>query len=350
MPQQHSTKKDQFLAKRKVAQEQAEKINADLAKEVKKDQQDQIEQAGALLEVVNESARHVRNFYITFLLVALYILLIVWSTTDEMLLRISPITLPILKLQVPIKGFYAIVPPLFLLLHFNLLLQLYLLAKKLSHFNQQLDRLPTEDSQQHFQIRLFAFPFVQLISANHSSRWAKGILNLMVWLLIIILPPVVLIQLQLGFLPFHDSPILWGQRIAVALDLLLLFCFFSIIRKQGGQLWVRCVQWCLLVSISASLFVFSWGLATLPNEAKAMFWADWIPLSFWITKSNHKRENGELILTVALFDNHESPFHRNLRLSEKLLIANTIKPSEEQLLRNEKSDPDKLQAALDNIQ
>ncbi len=84
-----------------------------------------------LLQTANDSARHVRNFYITFLLLALYISVIVWSTTDEMLLRISPVTLPLLNLKLPIKGFYAFAPYLFLITHFNLLMQLNLLASML---------------------------------------------------------------------------------------------------------------------------------------------------------------------------------------------------------------------------
>ncbi len=49
----------------------------------------------------------------------------------------------------------------------------------------------------------------------------------------------------------------------------------------------------------------------------------------------HKKDReDDLGWTVRLFDTEESPFHRNLRLHEKLLIANKITPAEEQKLRN----------------
>ncbi len=58
------------------------------------------------------------------------------STTDEQLLRDSAVTLPILDVQLPIRGFYTFVPWLFLLAHFNVLFQLTQLARKLRVFDR----------------------------------------------------------------------------------------------------------------------------------------------------------------------------------------------------------------------
>ena len=82
----------------------------------------------ALLESANEASRRCRTVYLTFLLVAVYFALIVGSTTDEQLLRGTAITLPILNVNLPIVGVYIVAPPLFLILHFNLLLNLFLLS------------------------------------------------------------------------------------------------------------------------------------------------------------------------------------------------------------------------------
>jgi hypothetical protein len=58
------------------------------------DTKDRRERAEKALAVVNEAAHTVSNLYITFLLLGTYSGIIITSTTDEQLLRISPVTLP----------------------------------------------------------------------------------------------------------------------------------------------------------------------------------------------------------------------------------------------------------------
>lgn len=303
MSPQIPSRKEKYLVKKALLEQQAESKQLD--QEVK---------AEALLKVVNDSARYVRNFYISFILLAVYTTVIVWSTTDEMLFRVSMITLPLLNLQLPIKGFYTFSPYILLLIHFNLLLQLHFLAKKLSQFNLQLKKLSTEEQQEHLRTRLLPFPFVQLLSANHQNQWIQGLLVIMVWLLVIILPLFALVQLQLGFLPFHSSMVLWGQRIAIAIDLVLIFSFFPMMNGLDVKREVRIGQTVILLLLSGLLWVFSWGIVSLPGEIKQNFWADWLPSTVW-----SEEKGDELKLTALLFDKEHSIFHRNLFLPEKLL-------------------------------
>ncbi len=112
------------------------------------------------------------------------------------------------------------------------------------------------------------------------------------------LPPAVLVLLQLGFLPFHDPAILFWQRAAVGIDLALLWVFWPIIQSPDGRLrtwfsqaseilwlfrWWRGRRFScgwpygealVMTSLTAVLLVFSWGLATLPEEVNQRFWAD----------------------------------------------------------------------------
>ena len=92
---------------------------------------DTIERVERLRKTADDAAQLVRNLYITFLLVGTFIAVTIGSTTDLQLLTVSPVKLPIVNVPLPIVGFYALVPWLFLLLHFNLLLQLYLRSRNL---------------------------------------------------------------------------------------------------------------------------------------------------------------------------------------------------------------------------
>ena len=89
---------------------------------------DLLARAEKALEAANTAAGMVHNLYITFLLLGTYIGIIIASTTDEQLLRVSSVTLPLLNVALPILGFYIITPWLFVLFHFNLLYQYAMLG------------------------------------------------------------------------------------------------------------------------------------------------------------------------------------------------------------------------------
>ena len=63
-----------------------------------------------LRENADDAARLARTVYFTFLLVGVYIAVTIGSTTDLQLLKVSPVTLPIVNVGLPIVGFYALVP------------------------------------------------------------------------------------------------------------------------------------------------------------------------------------------------------------------------------------------------
>src|SRR5262249_14012281 len=116
-------------------------------------QQQLAERAERLRGAADEAARQVHNFYITFLLLGTYIAVIIGSTTDVQLLKVSPVTLPLLNVQLPIVGFYVFVPWLLLLLYFNLLLHLTLLAQKLHRFNAVLAAFEDETAREEQRVR-----------------------------------------------------------------------------------------------------------------------------------------------------------------------------------------------------
>lgn len=235
------------------------KTAADASGGVAIPQQVQTEKIEALLESVNSASQHVRNYYITFLLAGFYIAMIVWSTTDLMLLKDTPVKMPLLEVELPITGFYTFAPYFFLLLHFNLLLQFSLLADKVHRFDRAVIELTDSDSRYYYYTRLFAFAFTQTLSGRHHSPLLRFLLTLMVWISAIWLPLGILIGLQVGFLAYHDEEILSWQRIAIMLDLLVLFIFWPIIRSPDGNGW----HW--ILRASGISFIYLWIISRLPT-------------------------------------------------------------------------------------
>ena len=70
----------------------------------------------------DDAAHHVRMLYFTSLLFAFYVAVIVFSTTDEKLLKGgTSIHLPLIGADLPLIGFYIFIPWLVLVFHAHLL-------------------------------------------------------------------------------------------------------------------------------------------------------------------------------------------------------------------------------------
>jgi uncharacterized protein YjbI with pentapeptide repeats len=181
------------------------------------------------------AAGEVRNLYIAFLSFGLYLAITVGATTDEQLLRESPVRLPIVDVGLPLVAFYWIAPLLFVMFHFNLLMQLYLLSEKLHRLDAAIRRRP-DDAQRERRATLSQFMFSQMLVGAHGSRLIRVLLNVIAWITFVVLPIAVLLLVQIQFLPYHDLFTTWWHRLLIALDLLLLWLLWLPAIEPTGHL------------------------------------------------------------------------------------------------------------------
>jgi len=348
------------------------------------EQQGLWERAERLRSAADEAARLAQNIYLSFLLLGTYIAIIIGSTTDVQLLKVSPVTLPLLNVQLPIVGFYVVVPWLLLLIYFNLLLHLTFLAQRLHRLNAALAAFPDEAAREEQRLRLFPFPFSAVL-IGRTARWRlRVLLGLMVWTTVVILPLLLLLWAQVRFLPYHDTAITWSHRAAVLVDLMLLWLFWPLMLMPGQSgasvaqtitLWLaehrmarrtartRYLQWGIgLLCVTLVTVVFSLGIAVLPEEAMEGWIASRVPPSWrhagegWIASrvplplryADPSRAGKAVFkLTYWLFEAPGAPFHRNLRLQEQVLV--TGEPSAEVLAALRSEDETKRAQALEKI-
>ncbi|NOT11638.1 MAG: pentapeptide repeat-containing protein [Methylococcaceae bacterium] len=185
-----------------------------------------------LLDAANSASQSVAALHIAFMAFVAYLGVIVWGTTHEDLLRISPVKLPILDVELPLTAFYCVVPWMVVLLHFNLLMQLELLSCKLWNLDRDL---PTTTSGQQIRDRLFIFPFTHLIVGRSSVWLIRWLLSLIVGITVIALPLIMLLAAQIRFLPFHDEAITWSQRLAVWIDAAMLLALWPLIASPQDR-------------------------------------------------------------------------------------------------------------------
>ena len=196
---------------------------------------DGLEQAEKLLSSANDTSRHVRNVYLTFIFLLFYVAIIIGSTTDVQLLKIEPITLPFFSVAIPIVGFYALSPWLITLLHFNMLMQLSMLATNLRALHQSIKNIASEKARSDIRSQLFPLHFSQMYVDGERSWLMNKLLKTIVWITILWLPLIVLLWLQLRFLPYHDESVTWSQRGALILDFILLWSIWPIIMSSSGD-------------------------------------------------------------------------------------------------------------------
>ena len=288
-----------------------------------------LERIEMLRSSADDAARTIRGVYFIFLLVGLYIAIIIGSTTDEQLLRESGIKLPLLGIELPIVRVYTIVPPLFVLLHFNLLLQFYLLSKKLHHLDEAIILLKGQASRREARDLIFPFPFSNLLIGRYG--WLiGGLLRLMVWIPVVAFPTVVLLWAQVEFLPYHREVITWGShRVSVFADLFLLWVFLPMIGRRDGRwrLWDPDDSWikptgAIWFAIGTALtLVMAWislSVFMIPEEKIA--WAESRPVIDYLFGEGEESREREANPFLRGF------FHRNLALHGAILAREPPSP------------------------
>src|SRR5262249_27573436 len=143
---------------------------------------------------------------------------------------------------------------------------------------------------------------------------------------------------QLGFLPYHNTAITWNHRATVLVDLLLLWLFWPLMLPQvqrpvspapSRRLWrvvqqtalARRFRWGIgLLCLTLVTVVFSLGIAVLPEEGMEGWMASHV-FDSWRQVSAPPRDKAIFLPTFWLFEMSGAPLHRNLQLTEQILVT-----------------------------
>src|SRR5580704_1468817 len=191
---------------------------------------------------VEDAASVSGGLWLSYLFVLSYIAIAAGAVTHEDLLLVRPVKLPFLNVELPLKAFFALAPFVVLIIHAYALMHFIMLGKKASRFHNELRRqFPDSETETqktgaapdgaHKEIRdklrrlLPSNIFVQILAGPPELR--TGIFGTMLKLIalatLVVLPVLVLLLLQIQFLPFHNTRITWAQRGALFLDVLVLW-------------------------------------------------------------------------------------------------------------------------------
>jgi uncharacterized protein YjbI with pentapeptide repeats len=227
----------------------------------------------ALRTAVVDAAGVGTGLWLSYLFVLFYFAIAAGAVTHRDLLLENSVKLPFLNVELPLKAFFILGPLVFPVVHAYVLLHFLLLAGKVGAFHAELrEQVFQEEKRAQLRRQLPSNIFVQFLGGPREVR--EGIVGFLLksvaGISLVAGPIALLVLFQLQFLPYHNPWISWWQRIAIVLDLILLWLLWPpIARGETAPLtWndlgrVRVAAW-LPVSLLPLLLVFA--IATFPGE------------------------------------------------------------------------------------
>jgi hypothetical protein len=242
----------------------------------------------AIRSTVVDAASVSGGLWLSYLFVLFYLLVAVGAVTHRDLFLENQIKLPFLDVELPLKGFFWLGPLLFLIVHSYVLLHFVLLSSKTGVFDTQL-QAEIHDDAARVQLLRRQLPiniFVQFLAGPVEVRHGVvgSLLRLIAWISLVIGPVALLVFFELQFLPYHSVYITVLQRIAVILDLVLLWLLWPAIRHGDATRrgwWNIGGTTAILIAVSLLSVVVVCAIATFRGE-----WLEtklaWLPLRQWL--------------------------------------------------------------------
>jgi len=234
----------------------------------------------SLLEAVNHSSDTAHTSWLIFLAIMAYFVVAVAGVTHKDLLLDTAVSLPILQVDIPLTQFFRFVPIVLVLLHLGIVSQLALLARETLEFDYAIRLLETTDRRTHpLRLELNNFFFVQAIAGPCRSRVMSCLLYGMSWLTLVVLPVLLLVYIQVVFLPYHDVGITWTHRIAILVDIAMLMSiglFLMRAETSFTQAFMRTtsahpVSFVATIVVLLFVWILSFFVATIPGEQADRF-------------------------------------------------------------------------------
>jgi class 3 adenylate cyclase/uncharacterized protein YjbI with pentapeptide repeats/energy-coupling factor transporter ATP-binding protein EcfA2 len=185
-------------------------------------------------KAVDDATGLLRTLTFTYLAVWAYIAIAAGAVTHRQLLLGTNVELPLLGTGVDLVTFFWLAPALFLVLHANVLLQLYLLARRVRRFDEAARHLADPYQEAHARSLLTPFPFVEWRAGRETAQVMHAVFALVNWALYIVLPLFLLLLVQRSFLPYQHPWITPFHLALVAADLVFLWLVWPRLNQAWG--------------------------------------------------------------------------------------------------------------------
>jgi len=202
----------------------------------------------------------------------LYIFIVTGTTTDlKLLLPGSSVTLPLLNVEVPLMGFFILAPLAVVLLHFNMLFQLYKHSQKLYQWQAFLDKNNIDDGEE------LLFPYIFNFTIE-SGKDDLRVLRFFIHLTLFIFPLALLVFIQYRFSDYHSVWMTSWHVLLVMVDTIMLGIYqprVGVDRRKTNHIVKHIIRAAIILAffiiVSMNLGL-SWGILLLVVLFVQWFW------------------------------------------------------------------------------
>jgi uncharacterized protein YjbI with pentapeptide repeats len=230
----------------------------------------------AIKKVVDDAASVSGGLWLSYLFVLFYLAIAAGAVTHADLFLENSVKLPFLNIELPLLTFFFLAPILFVIVHAYALVRLVMLTEKAKRYHEALhdpERHISDAMRENLQWQLPSNIFIQFLAGPSDIR--RGLfgwsLRAIAWTTLVIAPVLLLLMMQVQFLPFHSLLITWTHRLAMIADLILIRWLWG--RMLSGRyldahphFWGSFVENAFAIALSVSVILFATLSATIPGE------------------------------------------------------------------------------------
>lgn len=225
----------------------------------------------AVRKAVEDAASVSAGLWLSYLFVLFYIGIAAGAVTHKDLLLENPVKLPFLNVELPLVAFFFLAPILFIVSHTYTLVHFVMLAAKVGVFDQELRAQlgSAPEAREGLRRQLPSNIFVQLLAGpgdirNGGLGW---LLKAVAWITLVIGPILLLLLIQVQFLPYHLEWVTWVQRFAILVNVILLWALWPAVLNGRSEIkWPRFWRHPVMTLASLAPVGLAFGVATFPGE------------------------------------------------------------------------------------
>jgi uncharacterized protein YjbI with pentapeptide repeats len=181
----------------------------------------------AIKDSVDSAATVSGALWLSYLFVMFYIAVAAGAVTHEDLLLQRPVKLPFLNVELPLLAFFFLAPILFVATHIYTIVHFNMLGQKAARFHAELHHQLGDEKEIRDKLRrlLPSNVLVQIFAGPPELRDGRFglIMKAIVILTLVACPVLLLLLLQIQFLPHHTGWITWTQRGMLTFDIAILW-------------------------------------------------------------------------------------------------------------------------------
>lgn len=229
----------------------------------------------SLLEAVNRSADTVRKGWLVYLALLAYLAIAVAGVTHLDLLLAAPVKLPLLSTNIPLVTFFILAPAVLVGVHAVFLGHLAPVARSSLELHNAIQLLEVSDRRLHpLRLEINGFLLAQAVAGPRRGAILALLSRTAIWIAVVALPVLLLLFVQVSFLPFHDATVTWVHRVLLLVDVLVVALVGVFLSSTAGSLWralIESVRDHPFSHVATGLFLvgacaFSFLVATIPGE------------------------------------------------------------------------------------